>query len=191
MKRSTKVLSLAIAIVLILGGIAGAIFAIIADKTQLSAPTDSAENAVVIHEDVEYLYDANGDLKTEVYYKDNVYDGRKDYYNADGDEYVTVFDKDGNEIFSSKAEYNAAGCLSTMISYENHTLKEEVEYVYGDDLRTLQKKTVKTYKGEDEYAEKTYYNEEGKKARVCKYLNGELTEEIVYDEAESTDGQQG
>ena len=35
---------------------------------------------------------------------------------------------------------------------------------------------------QDELAEKTYYAENGKKTRTCKYLNGELTEEIHYDE---------
>ena len=183
MKKTTNVIGIAVAAVLILGGIAGAVYALVADRSD--AADEAVEGSVtteIIHDDVEYRYDENGDLKSEIYYKDNVYDGRKDYYNADGIEYVTVFDKDGNETFSSKAEYNAAGCLSTMVSYENHVLKEDVKYVYGDDLRTLEKKTVKTYEGEDEYAEKTYYNEEGKKARVCKYLNGELTEEIVYDE---------
>lgn len=182
MKSSKNVIGIIVAVLLILFGVGGAVFAVVADNGDQTAAVDSSVTTAPEHDDVEYIYDDKGDLKSEIYYKDNVYDGRKDYYNADGDEYVTVFDKDDNEIFSSKTQYNGAGRLSTRVSYENHQLCEEVEYVYAEDLRTLQKKTVKTYKGEDELAEKTYYNEEGKAAKVLKYLNGELTEEIVYDE---------
>lgn len=181
MKNTKNIIGIIIAALLIAGGTAGAVYAVVADNKE-ALVVDGSVTTEKQHDDVEYVYDENGDLRSEIYYKDNVYDGRKDYYNADGDEYVTVFDKDDNEIFSSKAEYNAADRLSKVTSYENHALKETVEYTYADDLRTLTKKTVKTYVGEDEYAEKTYYNEEGKAAKVIKYFNGELTEEIVYDE---------
>lgn len=183
MKNTKKLIGIIIASALIAGGIAGSVYALIADNKKEEPVADSSVTTEIQHDDVEYIYDENGDLKSEIYYKNNVYDGRKDYFNVDGDEYVTIFDKDRNEIFSSLSEYNAADRLSKVTSYENHALKEIVEYTYAEDLRTLTKKTVKTYVGEDEYAEKTYYNEEGKAAKVLKYLNGELTEEIVYDES--------
>ena len=180
MKKSTKALTLTVAALLIAGGIGGGVYAVLAEKA--AAETDTAAETELVHDNVEYVYDENGDLKSEIFYDNDVYMGRKDYFNSDGVSYVTEFDKDDNEIFSSMTETNIVGSITKTTSYENHTLKETVEYVYGDDLRTLQKKTVKTYTGEDEYAEKIYYNEEGKAARVCKYLNGELTEEIIYDE---------
>ena len=78
--------------------------------------------------------------------------------------------------------FNIVGSISKVTSYKFHLLSEETEYDYYDDLRTPEKKTVKTYVGNDIYAEKTYFSADGKKTRHCKFLNGEIIEDTYYDE---------
>lgn len=186
MKKKTKLIALIIAAILMIVGIGGAVFALIMES-KAPAPAEKPENdtTAVVHADIEYVYDDKGELRSEIYYKDNVYNGQKDYYTADDAAYTTTFDKDQNEIASSKTDFNIVGSISYVTEYENHKLVKTVEYDYDDDLITLLKKTTKIYEGEDELAEKVYYAN-GKKTRICKYKNGTLTEDIFYDENGNT-----
>lgn len=181
-----KTVALIIGIVLILLGIGGAVAALIIGGKE-PEPNAGGDTAIVTeHAETEYKYDEDGQLSSELYYENDVYVGRKDYYTDGLKHYTTTFDADMNEIASSVTVFNAAKSIISITSYENHKLKETVEYDYYYDLVTPAKKTVKTYDGDDEYAEKTYFTEDGKKEKVCKYLNGELTEEKLY--SQSTDG---
>ncbi len=183
MNKTTKAIVLTIAVIFIVAGIGAGIFAVIMGSKDSSGDDVAGPvTTVTLHDDVEYVYDENGELKSELFYKDNVYIGKTDYYTGEKTRYATSFDADGNETASTSTEFNGAGSVVLITSYENHKLIETVEYDYHYDMRTPAKKTVKTYSGEDEYAEKTYYSEDGKKTRICKYLNGELTEETLYDE---------
>lgn len=183
MNKTVKTVLLIVAVVLIIGGIGAAVYALIpAPEKDGSDKGEGVTTTEVIHDDIEYVYNEDGSLKSEIYYKDNKYNGQKDYYKGEKDEYITVFNADGEEISSSVSKFNGAGSLVSVTTYEGGKIAELSEYDYYDDLRTLAKKTVKTYEGEDELAEKTYYSEAGKKTRTCKYLNGTLTEEIYFDE---------
>ena len=96
MKNTKNLIGIIIASALIAGGIAGSVYALIADNKKEEPVADSSVTTEIQHDAVEYIYDENGDLKSEIYYKNNVYDRRKDYFNVDGDEYFTIFDKDRN-----------------------------------------------------------------------------------------------
>lgn len=183
MNKTVKLLLLILACVLILGGIGAAVFALITAPEKESTDNDGATTTEVIHDDIEYIYNEDGTVKSEIYYKDNKYNGQKDYYKGEKDEYITIYNADGEITESSVSKFNGAGSLTSVTTYKSGKIYESTEYDYYDDLRTLAKKTVKTYEGEDELAEKTYYNENGKKTRTCKYLNGSLTEEIYFDES--------
>ena len=183
MSKAKKTTLLIVAALLILGGIAAIIYAVaygIKNDSQDSLNTD--ETSGIQHEDVEYIYDNNGNVKSEIYYKDNKYVGRKDFFSEKNKQYVTELDNEGNEVFSSVTELNAAGSISLITKYENKELTETVEYVYYDDMRTLRKKTTKTFEGDNEYAEKVLYSEDGQKIQVSKYENGALIEETLFEE---------
>lgn len=187
MTKSTRNILIVIAALLIAAGIGGMVFALTAgignDAPEVPDETHETTRPEIIHEDVEYVYDDDGNLKSEVFYKDNVYNGQRDYYRNEDGEYITEFDKDKKEIMSSVAKHDALGNISTVTTYKEGKLYETVEYDYHGDFVTPAKKTVKTYEGDRELAEKTYYSEEGKKTQVCKYENGKLVSEVFYDES--------
>lgn len=183
MTKITKIILLVIAVLLIVGGIAAAVFVLVSDNGADNNDDSVADETTVrLHDDVEYIYNENGDVKSEIYYKDDVYIGRKDFFKSGKYEYVTVLDADSNETYSSITELNLAGSISLVTVYENKELSKTVEYVYYDDMRTLAKKTTKTFDGDDEFAEKIYYSESGVKTRVCRFENGTVTEDTYYDE---------
>ncbi len=184
MNKASKITLLIVSALLIIGGIGAAVFAIAteSDKNKnKDKETDSAETTV-LHDDVEYVYDDDGNIKSERYYENNVFMGQRDYFRTETAEYITVFDKDGNEVGGSVTEFNIVGSVSKTTTYKFHLLSETVEYDYYDDLRTPEKKTVKTYVGNDIYAEKTYYGENGKKTRQCTFLNDTTIEDNYFDE---------
>lgn len=181
MNKTTRIVLLAVAALLIIGGIGGIVYCIFFGGS--SSENEKTEGTTaVIHDDIERFYDDEGNLKSEVYYKDNVYNGQTDYYKGQRAYYSTTFDKDNNEIASTVTETNAAGSITKITSYEGGTLVELVEYDYYEDLRTVAKKTVKTYEGEDEHAEKIYFAEAGYKTHVITFLNGNIVTETLYDE---------
>ncbi len=183
MNKGTKIALLIISALLIIGGIAAAVIAIVTESDKSDAPdTDAPTETTVIHDSVEYFYDDDGNIKSERYYDNNVYMGKRDYFRTETAEYITVFDKDGNEVGSSVTEFNIVGSISKITTYQFHLLSETVEYDYYDDLRSPEKKTVKTYVGNDIYAEKTYFAENGKKTRYCTFLNDTTLEDNYYDE---------
>ncbi|MBE6588078.1 MAG: hypothetical protein E7647_06660 [Ruminococcaceae bacterium] len=183
MNKVTKILLLVLAAALIIGGIVAAVLAITNESDKAKKPSaDGSDTTLAPHDEVEYIYDEKGNVKSEIYYKDNVYIGQRDYFQDGNKEYITVFDKDRREIESSLLEKNVAGSVIKITTYKYHLLSEIVEYDYYYDLITPEKKTVKTYVGNDVYAEKTYYSENGKKTRQCSFLNDELLEDVYYDE---------
>lgn len=186
MTKSVRTVLLAAAALLIVAGIGAMVFALTfdfdADTDKIPDETLETTRPEVIHEDVEYIYDAEGNLKSEVFYKDNVYNGQRDYYRDGKDEYITEFDKDHNEIMSSVTNRDALGNISTVTTYKDGKIYETVEYNYYDDFVTPSKKTVKTYEGDCELAEKTYFSEKGVKTRTCYYEDGDLLKEVFYDE---------
>lgn len=182
MNKASKITLLTVSALLIIGGIAAAIFAIATEADKNKNQDDIPAETTVPHEDVEYVYDDDGNIKSERYYNKGVFVGMRDYYYTDNAIYTTVFDKDNKEIESSVKEFNIVGSISKITTYKYHLLSETVEYDYYDDLRTPEKKTVKTYVGNDIYAEKTYYGENGKITRHCTFLNDNIIDDIYYDE---------
>ena len=181
MNKATKIILLAVSALLIIGGVGAAIYAI-ATESKKGYQNDSTETTEA-QEEVEYFYDDDGNIKSERYYKNGSYIGQRDYYYTDSSIYITEFDKNDNEVASSVKEFNIVGSISKITSYKLHLLSEEIEYDYYDDLRTPKKKTVKTYVGNDVYAEKSYFAEGGKKTRQCNFLNGEILEDKYFDES--------
>lgn len=182
MNKASKITLLAVSALLILGGIAAAVFAIATESKRDTAPSGDSIQTTVPHDSVEIDYNDDGNIKSERYYDNNVYVGKRDYHYSDTAMYTMDFDRDGKEVASSVTEFNIVGSISKVTSYKFHLLSEETEYDYYDDLRTPEKKTVKTYVGNDIYAEKTYFSADGKKTRHCKFLNGEIIEDTYYDE---------
>ena len=182
MKKSTKIILSVIAVLLIAVGVCGIIFALIGNGDKVDAESTEGKETEKIHDSVEYIYDADGNIKSEVYYKDNVYNGQKDYFSTESSEYVTVFDADHNQIESSVTELNTVGSISKITTYRDGEVYRTVEYDFAYDLRTVAKKTVKTYTDKGEEAEKTYFDENGKQQRYCTFLNGEITSDTYYDE---------
>ena len=182
MNKGTKITLLILAAILICAGIGAAIFAIATESHKKQDGGADTGETTALHDDVEYVYDEEGNIKSERYYKNNEYIGQRDYYITDTAEYVTVFDKDGREIESSVTEFNARASITKITTYKYHLLSEVTEYDYYSDLTTVAKRTVKTYVGDDVYAEKTYFSENAKKTRQCTFLNDEMTEDVYFDE---------
>lgn len=182
MNKASKIILLTISALLIIGGIAAAVFAIATESDKGKEEDTLPSETTVHHDDVEYTYDEKGNVKSERYYKDGAFIGQRDYFYTENAIYTTEFDKDRKEIGSSVKEFNLVGSVSKITTYEYHLLKETVEYDYYYDLITPEKKTVKTYVGNDIYAEKTYYAENGKMIRHCTFLNDNMLEDVYYDE---------
>lgn len=182
MNKGTKITLLILAALLIAAGIGAAIFAIATESDKAGNADPDSNETTKLHDDVEYVYDEKGNIKSERYYKDNEYIGQRDYYTTENAEYITVFDKDGREVESSIIEFNARASITKKTTYKFHLLSEVAEYEYYHDLTTVAKRTVKTYVGDDVYAEKTYFSENAKKTRHCTFLNDEMIEDTYFDE---------
>ena len=186
MTKSTRTALIVIAAIFIAAGIGGIIFAFCGNFGGAASVGDdtTAETTFpeIIHKDVEYTYDDNGNLISQVFYKDNVYNGQIDYYRTENEEYITEFDKDNKEVSSTVTKHDALGNVSSVTTYKDGKVYETIEYDYHSDFKTPAKKTVKTYEGDRELAEKTYFSEEGKKTQVCKYEDGKLVSETFFDE---------
>ena len=182
MNKASKITLLVVSALLILGGITAAIFAIATESKKDKSPDADNTETTVAQDSVDIVYNDDGNVKSERYYENNVFIGQRDYHYTDTAMYTMEFDRNGNEVASSVTEFNIVGSISKVTSYKFRLLSEETEYDYYDDLRTPEKKTVKSYVGNDVYAEKTYFAENGKKTRNCKFLNDKLIEETYYDE---------
>ena len=182
MNKASKITLLTVSAVLIVGGIGAAIYAIATESDKGKTPQTESTETTILHDDVEIFYNDDGNVKSERYYEDNKFIGQRDYHYTDNAMYTMEFDKNGKEVGTSVTEFNAAGSISKVTSYKFRVLSEEIEYDYYSDLRTPEKKTAKTYVGNDIYTEKTYFAESGKKTRQCTFLNDDMIEEYYFDE---------
>lgn len=182
MNKASKITLLTVSALLIAGGIGAAIYAIATESHKDKAPQTESTETTILHDDVEIFYNDDGNVKSERYYDNNVFIGQRDYHYTDTAMYTMEFDKDGKEVGTSVTEFNAVGSISKVTSYKFRLLSEEIEYDYYSDLRTPEKKTAKTFVGNDVYVEKTYFSEDGKKTRQCTFLNDDMIEEYYFDE---------
>ncbi|MBQ4066915.1 MAG: hypothetical protein IJD22_04635 [Clostridia bacterium] len=199
MNKATRIILLIIAFLLIGAGIAAGIFAIVkGPESELSEKNEETEAEYIVDLDdvidttpigelikydrVEEKLDEDGLLTSRIYYLGDAYAGRKDYFRTETEEHILVFDANEKEIASTLMSFNAAGSVSTVTHRMNSTVTKTVEYDYYEDMTTPENKLVKIYSGEDVFATKTFYYENGKMSEVNEYKNNELTSRIVYDE---------
>lgn len=186
-KKSLRILIVAAAVLLVLG-ICG-IAAVLLSDNKASDDGDNTAEPVVTHAPEEYNYNEDGSISSIIYYKDNVYNGRTDYYTdvMKNIDYVMSYDADGNETESERSEHNSNGAVSYYEKIVAGTVVQSVDYDYYSDTTKLKKKTTKEYDSDGtENAEKLYYYENGKVSQRCNYVNGELTSQIFYDEDGNT-----
>ena len=181
MNKSTKAILLSIASVLVAVGIGLMIYAAV--YTSLSNG-ENKESIETQHSEIEYVYDDEGNIKSEVYYKNDKYNGQTDYYLSKDKKthYEMVYDKDNKEIGSTVTKYNSLGTIISIQTKELGDVVSLTEYDYYDDLATPKIKTEKTYENGSENAVKTYFSEDGHKTRVMEYKDGELVSDTYYDE---------
>lgn len=181
MNNKTKTVLLIISAILVATGIALLIYAAVSSSGNGGGDDTAAETQ---HAEIEYRYDDEGNISSEIYYKNDKYNGQTDYYLSSDKKtyYAIVYDKDSKEIGSTVTKYNSLG---TIVSVQVKELGEVVsltEYDYYDDLTTPKIKVEKTYEDGVENAVKTYFAEDGQKTRVCEYKDGELVSDTNYDE---------
>lgn len=186
--KTLKILIISAA-VLVVVALCGAVAAFMLVRQESSRENVTTEPTASTHAPEEYTYDEDGNITSIIYYDNNVYNGRTDYYTdpSTGTEYVMTFDVDDNEIASEKTTHNADGTVALHEEKKNGKKTLSVEYNYFDDTSKLKKKTTKEYDEDGtEKAEKLYYHENGKVSRRCNYINGEMTDQTFYD----TDGKE-
>ncbi len=189
----TEKIFIGIAIGLIVAGVLAILltsfnFFGIFDKSDRSS-SEKTEPEVVQHDSVEYFYDEKDRIKSEVYYENNVYNGQKDYFYNDRETHIMIYDSDNNLCENIKSVVNAVGNLTLEEKYKDGKQVSSLEIVYHDDLVTPKKETLIEYTDKGEEATKTFYDEDGNTVSVSKYLDGELTEEKLYqnDEGEANE----
>ena len=188
MSKKTLRILIVTAAVLLAVGVLG-IAAVLLSGNKDSADGDPATEPLVTHAPEEYNYNDDGSVSSILYYKDNVYNGRTDYYTdvMKNIDYVMSYDADGNETESERTEHNLDGAASYYEKTVAGNVVQSIEYVYYSDTTKLKKKTTKEYDSEGtENAEKLYYYENGKVSQRCNYVNGELTNQVFYDENGNT-----
>ena len=180
MKKSTRVFLIVIAAILFAAGIGVLIFADVSSF----APASDGDTVETRHAETEYIYDDEGNIKSEIYYKNDKYNGQTDYYlsNDKKTHYVIRYDKDNKEIGSTVTKYNSLGTIISIQEKELGEVTSLCEYDYYDDLTTPKIKTEKTYADGVENAVKTYFAEDGHKTRVMEYKDGDLVSDTYYDE---------
>ena len=181
--KNQKILIITASVILVLALAATAVLVMaecgVFDKEEKTEGGDG-----VVHEPEEIVYDDDGNIKSRIYYENNQYSGRTDYYSKDKTDYEMTYDRDGNEIASRKTEHNAMGSVTLDQKRENGEITEIKEYTYYENMTTVKKIVTKTYdEGSNETAEKLYYSESGSVTRRSEFYNGELTGEVYYDEA--------
>lgn len=191
MSSKTQKILIITAVLLLVLAMVGIVAVILMDRAPGSEDSTSGDTteAAVIHEPEEYVYDEDGKLSCIKYYKDNVYDGQKDFFvdNKTGTEYTMLYDAENNEIESEKTERNTVGSVKFYQKRVLGVVVQTVEYDYYDNMKTLKKRTTKDFDSDgNENAEKLYYYENGKVSRRCEYLNGELERQEFYDEEGNT-----
>ncbi|MBE6714860.1 MAG: hypothetical protein E7575_06235 [Ruminococcaceae bacterium] len=150
-----------------------------------SAPSsDETTQESLQHEPVEYFYDNKDRIKSEVYYENNVYNGQKDYFYNDRETHIMIYDSEKKLCENIKSVVNAVGNLTLEEKYKDGKQVSSLEIVYHDDLVTPKKETLIEYTDKGEEATKTFYDEDGNTVSVSKYLDGELTEEKLYQNDE-------
>ena len=180
MKKSTRVSLLIVAAILFAAGIGVLIFAAVSSF----APDPDGDTVETRHAETEYIYDDEGNIKSEIYYKNDKYNGQTDYYLSSDKKtyYVISYDKDNKEIGSTVTKYNSLGTIVSVQVKEMGDVVSLTEYDYYDDLTTPKIKTEKTYADGVENAVKTYFAEDGNKTRVMEYKDGDLVSDTYYDE---------
>ena len=181
MDKKTKSILLIISAILVATGIALLIYAAVSSAGNGGGDDTAAETQ---HAEIEYNYDNEGNISSEIYYKNDKYNGQTDYYlSSDKRTYYEIrYDADSKEIGSTVTKYNSLGTIISIQKKELGEITSLTEYDYYDDLTTPKIKVEKTYADGVENAVKTYFAEDGQKTRVCEYIDSELKSDIYYDE---------
>lgn len=188
MSNKTRNILITVAVVLIVLAAAGIAAALLMGRSS-AGEAENSTSADTTHAAEEYMYNSDGSVSSIMYYDNNKYNGRKDYYTdtKTRTDYVMTYDAEGTETVSEKTEHNAVGSMTFYQKREMGVIVQTVEYDYYDDMKTLKKKTTKDFDAEGaETAEKLYYFENGKVSQRCEYTNGELTLQQFYDEDGNT-----
>ncbi len=189
MNKKTQRILIIVAAVLIVLGICGVVTALLCKGSSGDSGSDTSSEATEVHEPEEYQYNSDGSLKSIIYYDNNVYAGRTDYFTdvSKDIDYVMTFDADDVETESEKTEHNSDGTVSYYEKKEMGKTVQSIEYVYYAESSMPKKKTTKDYdENGNESVEKLYYYENGKVSRRCYFTNGEMTSQTFYDENGNT-----
>lgn len=181
--KSQKILIIAASVILVLAIAATAVLVML-ELGVFEEKNSPGATEGTVHQPEEIIYDENGNIRSRIFYENNEYNGRIDYYSKDKTDYEMTYDRDGNEIASRKTEHNAVGSMTFDQKRINGDIVEIKEYTYYEDMTTVKKIVTKTYdEGSNETAEKLYYSESGSVTRRSEFYNGELTRDVYYDGA--------
>ncbi|MBR4071141.1 MAG: hypothetical protein IKK26_01125 [Clostridia bacterium] len=160
---------------------AGIIDNIVSGEPEQTTEVDTTiPTAVIEHEDVEEVTNADGTPKRVVYYKDNVYDGSIEYVYDGATVYEVHFDAKDQLVKSIKKTINEVGS----IVYESHSdadqMLTEVEITYYDDLVTAWKKLTTDHTGDKEIATKEIFSEDSLLIEKYVYEDSVEVSHVVY-----------
>ena len=130
MNNKTKTILLIISAILVATGIALLIYAAVSPSFGNGNGNDTAVETQ--HAEIEYRYDDEGNISSEIYYKNDKYNGQTDYYLSSDKKtyYAIVYDKDSKEIGSTVTKYNSLGTIVSVQAKELGEIVSLTEYDY-------------------------------------------------------------
>lgn len=156
------------------------VFENIGKPDETTAGDTTVPTAVIEHDDVEKVTNADGTPKKITYYKDNVYNGSIDYVYDGATVYEVHFDADDKLVKSIKKTVNEVG----NIIYESHSNAEkiltEVEITYYDDMVTVWKKLTTEHADDKDIATKELFSEDGLVTEKYVYEDSVEVSHVVY-----------
>ena len=179
------------AIALIIIAFAGIVYVVldstgIIDNIVSGEPEQTTEvdttipTAVIEHEDVEEVTNADGTPKRVVYYKDNVYDGSIEYVYDGATVYEVHFDAKDQLVKSIKKTINEVGSIVYESRSDADQMLTEVEITYYDDLVTVWKKLTTDHTGDKEIATKEIFSEDSLLIEKYVYEDSVEVSHVVY-----------